>query len=132
MASLAMGVGGSGILVVEVDEIDAVPAADDLGFASLPGGKVMAKAAMTLEDALDQLEPALHALSERLRRASPDAVSIEFGLKLGGETGVILAKGTAEVKFKGSMSGTGAEGPSQRGAEHGHRWSWRRPDRRAP
>ena len=109
MAELAMGVGGSGILMVEVDEADAVHAADDLGFASLPGGKVVAKAAVSLEEALDQLEPALHALSERLRRASPDAVSIEFGLKLGGETGVILAKGTAEVNFKVSMSWKAAE-----------------------
>jgi hypothetical protein len=31
--------------------------------------------------------------------ASPDECGVEFGLKLGGETGVIVAKGTAEVNF---------------------------------
>ena len=30
---------------------------------------------------------------------------VEFGLKLDGETGVIVAKGTAEVNFKVTMSG---------------------------
>jgi hypothetical protein len=107
MAELTMVVGGTGVLVAEVDDADVGPAANDLGLASLPGGKIAARAAVSLEEALDQLEPALQALSERLRRAAPDAVSIEFGLKLGGETGVILAKGTAEVNFKVSLSWTG-------------------------
>jgi hypothetical protein len=106
MGELAMAVGEKGTLVIEVDDADIAPAADDLGLASLPGGRITARAAVSLEEALDQLEPALHALSDRLRRAAPDAVSIEFGLKLGGETGVILAKGTAEVNFKVSLSWT--------------------------
>jgi hypothetical protein len=104
MAELSMAVGDVGMLVVEVDEGDIASAADDLGLASLPGGKLTARAAVTLEEALDHLEPTLRALSDRLRRASPDSVSVEFGIKLGGETGVILAKGTAEVNFKVALS----------------------------
>jgi hypothetical protein len=104
MAELTMVVGGTSLLVAEVDDADVAPAADGLGLASLPNGKIAARAAVSLEEALDQLEPALHALAGRLRKAAPDGLSIEFGLKLGGETGVILAKGTAEVNFRVAMS----------------------------
>jgi hypothetical protein len=41
----------------------------------------------------------VHAVSEWVRARSPDECGVEFGLKLGGETGVIVAKGTAEVNF---------------------------------
>jgi hypothetical protein len=32
--------------------------------------------------------------------SKPDNFEVEFGVKLGGETGIILAKGTAEVNLK--------------------------------
>ncbi|MCA1671529.1 MAG: hypothetical protein LC799_04790 [Actinobacteria bacterium] len=62
-------------------------------------GRVAARAAETLEQTLDKIKPALHAVSSRASSASPDECCVEFGLKLGGETGVIVAKGTAEVNF---------------------------------
>lgn len=37
-------------------------------------------------------------------------MNIEFGIKLGGETGVILAKGTAEVNFKVDVTWTRLSG----------------------
>jgi hypothetical protein len=39
-----------------------------------------------------------------LKELSPDQTVVEFGLKVGGETGMIIAKGTAEVNFKVTMS----------------------------
>jgi len=62
-------------------------------------GKVAARAAETLEQLLEKITPTVDAVSEWVRARSPDECGVEFGLKLGGETGVIVAKGTAEVNF---------------------------------
>lgn len=53
----------------------------------------------TLERPLDKVRPTLHSLSKSANSAGPDECCVEFGLKLGGELGVIVAKGTAEVHF---------------------------------
>jgi Trypsin-co-occurring domain 1 len=41
---------------------------------------------------------------------APDETTVDFGLKIGGETGVIVAKGTAEVNFLVSVSTLLAKG----------------------
>jgi hypothetical protein len=46
----------------------------------------------------------LRTVRDRLVVSTPDHFTVEFGVKLGGETGVILAKGTAEVNLKVTMS----------------------------
>lgn len=88
------------ILVVEVERNEI---SDDLVLASEPG-KVAARAQVTLEEALAKLKPSLHKVVDLLKDLSPDQTAVEFGLKLGGETGAIIAKGTAEVNFKITMS----------------------------
>ncbi|WP_175411705.1 CU044_2847 family protein [Streptomyces sp. TRM64462] len=60
---------------------------------------VAVRGRMSLQEALDQLEPALTKVSQSVRRLGPHEMEIEFGLKMGGETGVVVAKGTAEVNF---------------------------------
>jgi NTP-dependent ternary system trypsin peptidase co-occuring protein len=60
---------------------------------------VAVKATETLEHVLDKIEPALQAVGTWAKSANPDECCVEFGLKLGGETGVIIAKGTANVHF---------------------------------
>jgi Trypsin-co-occurring domain 1 len=92
--------GSDEILVVEVDRSEV---SEDLVLASEPG-KVIARAQVTLEEALSKLKPSLHKVVDLLKELSPDATVVEFGLKLGGETGAIIAKGTAEVNFKVTMS----------------------------
>jgi hypothetical protein len=59
----------------------------------------VARAEESLESALDQIKPAIRAVVRRLRAMSPDEMTVEFGILLGAETGVIIAKGTAEVHF---------------------------------
>lgn len=87
---------GSEVLVA-VDRGD-VP--EDLVLASaLDPGKVAARAAETLEQLLEKITPTVDAVSKWVQARSPDECGVEFGLKLGGETGVIVAKGTAEVNF---------------------------------
>jgi hypothetical protein len=84
-------------LIAEVDQGD-IPE-DSVVLASPEPGRAVARAAHTLESSLLSLRPALAGLTETLKALTPQEVSIEFGVKLGGETGVILAKGTAEVHF---------------------------------
>lgn len=71
----------------------------DLPLASTRPGEVVARARQSLEQALDQVTPAMRAMLDRLVAMSPDEVSVEFGLTLGVETGVVIAKGTSEMHF---------------------------------
>jgi hypothetical protein len=64
-----------------------------------PGKTTVERARETLEDALADVTPALSVLTDRLRKLSPDEVTVEFGIMLSAETGVVVAKGGAEVHF---------------------------------
>jgi hypothetical protein len=100
LMSLPVEAGSDEMLVVEVDRSEV---SEDLVLASEPG-KVVARAQVTLEEALARLKPSLSKVVDLLKELSPDQTVVEFGLKLGGETGAIIAKGTAEVNFKVTMS----------------------------
>ena len=92
--------GSADILIFEVDRSDV---SDELVLASpsLPG--VADRARVTLEDALAKLKPALQKVVHLLSELTPDETVVEFGLKVGGETGIVIAKGTAEVNLKVTM-----------------------------
>lgn len=92
------------LLVFEVDRNEV---SDDLVLASPEPGHMVAKADITLEQALGKLKPSLQKVSRVLKELAPDEAEVEFGLKVGGETGVIIAKGTAEVNFVIRMSWKG-------------------------
>jgi hypothetical protein len=100
LMSLPVEAGSEETLVVEVDR-NEIP--EDLVLASEPG-KVIVRAQVTLEQALARLKPSLEKVVGLLKELSPDHTVVEFGLKLGGETGAIIAKGTAEVNFKVTVS----------------------------
>lgn len=101
LLGLPLEADGEDVLVVEVDRGEI---SEGLVLASPEPGEVAARAQVTLEEALAKLKPSLHKVVGLLRELSPDQTMVEFGLKLGGETGVIIAKGTAEVNFKITMS----------------------------
>src|SRR5690348_11510603 len=96
LMTLPVAAGSEESMVVEVDRSE-VP--DDLVLAS-EQGNLSARAQVNLEDALAKLKPSLLKVVHMVKELSPDQTLIEFGLKMGGETGVIVAKGTAEVNFK--------------------------------
>jgi hypothetical protein len=87
---------GGDVLVFEVDRAQV---ADELILAAAQPGEIAERARVTLEEALSKLKPALDKIVQLLKALSPDQTAVEFGLKIGGETGVIVAKGTAEVNF---------------------------------
>jgi hypothetical protein len=89
-------VNGGGRLLVQASG-DDLPG--DLELAALRPGEVIARAGSSLEQALDQVTPAIHAIVGRLAAMSPDEAAVEFGIILGAETGVVVAKGKGEVHF---------------------------------
>ncbi len=88
------------LLEVEVDRRDV---SEGFVLAAPEPGKIAARAQVSLEEALAKLKPSLLKIAHLLKELSPET-EVEFGLKLGGETGVIVAKGTAEVNFTVRMT----------------------------
>jgi len=89
---------GSDDLVVF--EVDRAAIGEDQVLASRAPGVATARARMTLEEALASLQPSLSKVTKTLQAVAPDEMEVEFGLKMGGETGIIVARGTAEVNFR--------------------------------
>lgn len=83
---------GGAVVLVEADRGD-IPGA--LTLASPEPGQAAARAARSLSASLEQLEPVLRTVKDKLTAAAPEHFTVEFGVKLGGETGIIVAKGTA-------------------------------------
>jgi len=101
LLALPVDSGSDDVLLFEVDRSEV---ASDLVLASDDPAKAADRARVTLEGALDRLKPSLQKIVHLLKEMSPDETTVEFGLKIGGETGVIIAKGTAEVNFAIRMS----------------------------
>ena len=76
----------------------------ELELASIEPGEVAARASESLERSLDQLGPAIGAMVNRVKAMGPDEFTVEFGLMLGAECGVIVAKGSSEVNLKVTLS----------------------------
>lgn len=86
-----------GQLLVQVD-------ADDLPGGVRPAargrpGQVVAVAKKSIEEAIDQIKPAVDAVASRLKTMSADEVTVEFGLVLTAEGNAVVTKGSAEVHF---------------------------------
>jgi hypothetical protein len=83
---------------VAVFEVDSRLVRADLDLAAGDNG-VIARARVSLEEALSQVRPTLAKIVHAVHGSGPDEIEIEFGLKVGGDSNVIIAKGTAEVNF---------------------------------
>ncbi|GAA2850543.1 hypothetical protein GCM10020220_044910 [Nonomuraea rubra] len=105
-------------MVAEVDYDDLV-GEEDVELVSDDGPGRTARALRSLADTFDGLEPALSTIVTRLRRATrgPDAITVEFGLKFGGETGLIFTKGKAEAALKVTVTWNGGAGAAQDGED---------------
>jgi hypothetical protein len=90
-------VAGGPVVLVESDRNDI---AGGLTLAAPEPGQAAAKASRSLAASLEQLEPVLRTVKDKLVASAPEHFTVEFGVKLGGETGIIVAKGTAEVNLK--------------------------------
>jgi hypothetical protein len=89
-------------LVAEVDSVDL----EGVELVADDGSGHLTKAVGSLAEAFDKLEPALGMIVSRLRSAArqPDEITVDFGLKLGGEAGLVFAKGTVEANIAVSVT----------------------------
>ncbi|QXE33251.1 hypothetical protein KQY30_02025 [Streptomyces sp. GMY02] len=57
--------------------------------------------AQTLQEALAHIRPAVEAVADSIQglASRPDTVSLEFGIKLSAEAGVVVAKAASEANF---------------------------------
>ncbi len=90
-----------GVVLVETDR-ENIPGG--LTLASSEPGQAAARATRSLSESLEQLEPVLRTVKDKLVAAAPEHFTVEFGVKLGGEMGIIVAKGTTEVNLKITMT----------------------------
>jgi hypothetical protein len=67
--------------------------------AAVSPGEVAARASDSFEKALDKLLPATRAVSTKLQQLQPDELTVELGVKLTAEAGVILSKAAGEANF---------------------------------
>lgn len=82
----------------QIFEISGADISDDLVQAT-GANTGMARARATLESALQSIQPTVQAVRNALAAAGPTETTVEFGIKIGGESSVILAKGTIESNF---------------------------------
>jgi uncharacterized protein with ATP-grasp and redox domains len=89
-----------GTILVEV-EIPESEKAVDYAARSEP---LLQDATQTFEDSIDEVRQIATAFIDKLRDSGkglgPNAVEVEFGLKLGGKAGIIIASGSIEANFK--------------------------------
>lgn len=110
---------GGDFIIVEVDRQDVDGTVQLAG--SEASGRDVAQAQETLARSFDRLGPALSTMLLKLRSAehAPDEIQMEFGLKLGGEAGLIFAKGTAEANFAVTVTWAKPTTPTELPALHG-------------
>jgi hypothetical protein len=96
LLKLGIGDGSDEYVEVEVDrrDLEGVHLASDDGEGAV-------RAPYSLAASLGRVMPAINTILNRLRSAdqAPDEIGIELGLTIGGETGLIFTKGTAEATF---------------------------------
>jgi Trypsin-co-occurring domain 1 len=82
-------------------EIDRREFEDAVELAADDRGRDVARAPFNLAASMDRVLPALRIILARLRsdELAPDEIGMHLGLKVGGETGLVFAKGTAEATF---------------------------------
>src|SRR5687768_6242048 len=95
---MQVSVGDGDSVVIEVNG-NEVPEDLVLASASDKAHEIAARASASLEELLDRVRPTVQAVGRWAQASAPDTATVEFGLKLGGETGIMIAKGTTEVNF---------------------------------
>lgn len=83
-----------GYIVVETD--DAAGGVVKAGRTA----DVAGRATQSLESALESVAPAARAVLAKVREARPQQVTVEFGIKLSAEAGVVITRTSGECNFK--------------------------------
>ncbi|MFE5894858.1 CU044_2847 family protein [Streptomyces sp. NPDC056462] len=93
------------------------------GVQRVSRGGAVAGAAETLQQALGRVRPALGAVLDGTRALPrpPESVTVEFGITLSAEAGVVVARGSTEAHFAVSMQWTNPDESAVPGQRDGER-----------
>jgi hypothetical protein len=102
-------VGDGASVLVEVDE-------DTYGVEAVSRtSEGVLEAGQRLESALGSVLDAAQAALDAMSKLSPEMVEVEFGIKLAGEAGALIAKASAEGHFTVRMTWSpGKESPDKK------------------
>lgn len=106
LLKVPVGDGTDDVVEVQVSRSDLAGLAESgVVLASGSGGRFEA-VGYSLADVMNRVMPALQVVLGRLRDGAhaPDEVTMDVGLRIGGETGLVFAKGTAEANIAVSMT----------------------------
>ncbi len=84
---------------VAIFQVDSREIPDSEVLASDDGTGALGVAKKSLDDALTKLKPSVEMVRTAFGDLSPDEISVDFGLSVSGEYGMVIAKGTAQVDF---------------------------------
>lgn len=98
---ISFPLGEENVVWVEVDEIEAPSEALGESEASR-AGELAAQATQTFQDVIDSVRPVAETIVKGLDKISdrPNDISVEFGLKLNGKVGTVIAASGVEANFK--------------------------------
>lgn len=90
-----MELGNGEVVRVEVEERTTGP-------GTRPVGRGGARMRSTLDDALDELDGMIEVVTERVRTLTsrPDELTLELGISLTTEAGVVIARAASEANLK--------------------------------
>ena len=88
------------LIKIEVDENLETKKSGSTEFVS--SSSTLKRAAMSFGSTSDEIKKVANNLYQSIKDAdfSPDTMEVEFGLKVGGEAGVFIAKTSLEANFK--------------------------------
>jgi hypothetical protein len=86
---------GEGLARFEIEEISGVGPEQ----VSRSGDRLVTRLNRSLSDALAEAAPAAEAVLDSFRALAPEEVSVEFGLEVDAEAGVVFTKGSVGAHF---------------------------------
>lgn len=90
---LAVPLDDGTLVLAEVEE-------DEPGYSRASTKEGVHTAATRLQGALTTIKPAAQAVVAQLRELSPDELEVEFGIRLNGKAGAVIASSEAEGHFQ--------------------------------
>jgi hypothetical protein len=104
LLKVPLGEGSDDFVEIQVGRSELLGLSEGgVALASADGSR---SASFSLSSAMDRVMPALRVILGRLHSGmhSPDEITLQLGLQVGGESGVFFAKGTAEATVAVTMT----------------------------
>lgn len=106
LLKVPVGDGSDEFVEVQVSQAELMNLSDSGVVLASVGSSRFEAATFSLSSAMDRVMPAVRVILGRLRAGvdTPDELTMQLGLQIGGEAGVYFAKGTAEATVAVTMT----------------------------